>query len=108
MTVWSHDLQGIIYNKNLTIYKLRFCAEYSEERHQNSVTNENSKVVAMSKYSKIGISKLGINLLSSDCDINNYTILPSEFENQYFYTYFFDMMWHEVIFIIQMILNFRK
>ena len=41
----------------------------------------------MSKYSKIGISKLGINLLSSDCDINNYTILPSEFENQYFYTY---------------------
>ena len=43
--------------------------------------------MAISKYSKIGISKLGINLLSSDCDINNYTVLPSEFENQYFYTY---------------------
>ena len=53
----------------------------------NSTISANSKVVANSKYSKIGISKLGINLLSSECDINNYTVLPSEFENQYFYTY---------------------
>ena len=49
--------------------------------------SENSKVVAISKYAKIGISKLGVNLLSSDCDLNNYTVLPTEFENQYFYTY---------------------
>ena len=48
---------------------------------------ENSKVIGLSKYSKVGISKLGVNLLSSDCDINNYTVLPSEYENQYFYTY---------------------
>lgn len=54
---------------------------------ENSIISANSKVIANSKYSKIGISKLGINLLSSECDINNYTVLPSEFENQYFYTY---------------------
>lgn len=53
----------------------------------NSVISDNTKILANSKYSKIGISKLGINLLSSDCDINNYTILPETFENQYFYTY---------------------
>lgn len=57
------------------------------DSNQNSVILENAKIVANSKYSKIGISKLGINLLSSDCDINNYTVLPSEFENEYFYTY---------------------
>jgi hypothetical protein len=39
------------------------------------------------KFSKIGISKLGVNLFSSDVDINNYTVLPHEYENQYFYTY---------------------
>ena len=48
---------------------------------------ESSKVVANSKFSKMGISKLGVNLLSSDCDLNNYTVLPAEFESQYFYSY---------------------
>ena len=57
------------------------------DSNKNTTITENSKVIANSKYSKIGISKLGVNLLSSDCDINNYTVLPGEFENQYFYTY---------------------
>ncbi len=57
------------------------------DSNQNSTIAENSNVIANAKYSKIGISKLGISLLSSDCDINNYTVLPVEFENQYFYTY---------------------
>lgn len=57
------------------------------DSNKNSTIAENSKVIANAKYSKIGISKLGINLLSSDCDINNYTVLPVEYENQYFYTY---------------------
>ncbi len=57
------------------------------DNNKNITISENSKVIANSKYSKIGISKLGVNLLSSDCDINNYTVLPGEFENQYFYTY---------------------
>ena len=48
---------------------------------------ENAKILSNSKFSKIGISKLGVNLLSSDVDINNYTILPKQYENQYFYTY---------------------
>jgi hypothetical protein len=39
------------------------------------------------KYAKIGITKQGVFLFASDCDINNYTILPDEFEYQYFYTY---------------------
>lgn len=59
----------------------------SNDSNTNSVISENAKAIAASKYAKIGISKLGVNLLSSDCDINNYTVLPSEFENQYFYTY---------------------
>lgn len=48
---------------------------------------ENVKVVSSGKYAKFGISKLGVNLFTSDADINNYTVLPSDFEKQYFYTY---------------------
>ena len=55
--------------------------------NQNSIITENAKVIANAKFSKIGISKLGVNLLCSDCDINNYTVLPAEYEKQYFYTY---------------------
>ena len=66
---------------------LKYVNILSNDSNTNSVISENSKVIAISKYAKIGISKLGINLLGSDCDINNYTVLPSEFENQYFYTY---------------------
>ena len=49
--------------------------------------NEITKIISLDKFSKVGISKLGVNLLCSDADINNYTVLPHEYENQYFYTY---------------------
>ena len=57
------------------------------DSNTNSLLSENIKVISNSKYSKVGISKLGVTLLSSECDINNYTVLPEEFETQYFYTY---------------------
>ena len=66
---------------------LKYVNILSNDSNTNSVMCENSKVIGLSKYAKVGISKLGVNLLSSDCDINNYTVLPAEYENQYFYTY---------------------
>ncbi len=39
------------------------------------------------KYAKLGLTKQAMALLSSSMDMNNYTILPEEYENQYFYTY---------------------
>ena len=66
---------------------LKYLNILSNDSNTNSVMCENSKVLGLSKYAKLGISKLGVNLLSSDCDINNYTVLPAEYENQYFYTY---------------------
>ena len=48
---------------------------------------ENTKVLSKNEFAKIGISKLGVNLFSSEADTNNYTVLSTEYENQYFYTY---------------------
>ena len=55
----------------------------------NSRDYEYEKVETFSrwKYAKLGLTKLGMTLFSSSKDINNYTILPEEYENQYFYTY---------------------
>ena len=66
---------------------LKYVNILSNDSNTNSVMCEKSKAITLSKYAKVGISKLGVNLLSSDCDINNYTVLPSEYENKYFYTY---------------------
>lgn len=76
------------------------------DNSKNSVIPKNTKVIANSKYSKIGISKLGVNLLSSDCDINNFTLLPNEFENQYFYTYILSL--YLKVYLKQLNYKFRK
>lgn len=55
----------------------------------NSRDYEYEKIETFSKwkYAKLGLSKLGMMLFSSSNDMSNYTILPEEYENQYFYTY---------------------
>jgi len=54
---------------------------------------DDSKVEAFTKwkYAKLGLTKSGMMLFSSSSDMNNYTILPDEYENQYFYTYIFNL-----------------
>lgn len=66
---------------------LKYINIIPNDKGMNISENEIVKVINKEKYSKIGVSKQGINLFSSDIDINNYTILPHEYENQYFYTY---------------------
>ncbi len=66
---------------------LKYIDILPNDQGMNIEEGQNSKILSNNKFSKIGVSKLGVNLLSSDVDINNYTILPQEYENQYFYTY---------------------
>lgn len=66
---------------------LKYIDILPNDKGMNIDENKNIKIVSNEKFSKIGISKLGVNLFSSDVDINNYTVLPHEYENQYFYTY---------------------
>ena len=58
------------------------------------------------KYAKLGISKLGVALFSSSSDMNNYTILPDEYENQYFYTYILNL--YKKIYLKKLQLEFKK
>lgn len=54
----------------------------------NNVTyNSDTKIIEKWNYAKLGITKQGVTLFTSSIDINNYTVLPYEYENQYLYTY---------------------
>ena len=59
----------------------------------NIVSYENKKSISFTqwKYARMGVSKQGITLFASDAEMNNYTILPDEFENQYLYTYILNL-----------------
>ena len=46
-----------------------------------------TKIIDKWNYAKLGITKSGVTLLTSSIDLNNYTVLPQDFENQYLYAY---------------------
>lgn len=53
--------------------------------------NERLKIADLGKYIKIGISRAGMNLITSSINTVNYTSLPVEFENEYLYTYIYTL-----------------
>ena len=50
-------------------------------------SKEEMKVISKWQYAKLGVTKQGVTLFASSCDMNNYTVFPQEFQEQYLYTY---------------------
>lgn len=73
--------------ENIKSEFFKYISIHPDSARINFNENENTKIISNTKFSKIGITKLGVNLLSSDIDENNFTIIPDIFEKQYFYTY---------------------
>ena len=74
----------------------------------NSVNyeKEQMKVISKWKYAKLGMTKQGVTLFSSSCDMNNYTVFPQEFQEQYLYTYILAM--YTKIYLKKINLDFRQ
>ena len=73
----------------------------------NSRDFSEEKIMTISKwkYAKLGLSKLGCTLFSSSTDMNNSTILPDEYENQYFYSYILNL--YKKIYLKRLKLKFK-
>jgi len=63
-----------------------FPSNYSSDFNKSSL-EQNLKIIDKYKYYRIAITKLSSNLICSGMDTYNYTKLPFEYENEYFYTY---------------------
>lgn len=74
----------------------------------NSASLKEDEILSLSKwkYTKMGITKQGVTLFASSTDINNYTILPNEFEQQYLYTYIFEL--YKKIYLKKISLDFKN
>lgn len=74
--------------------------------NSTNLNEEKISSLAKWKYTKMGITKQGITLFASSTDINNYTILPTEFEQQYLYTYIFEL--YKKIYLKKLIVEFKQ
>lgn len=74
----------------------------------NSVNfdEESMKTFSNWKYAKIALTKSSVSLFSSTYDMNNYTVLPYEYENQYFYTYIFNL--YKKIYLEKMAYEYKE
>ena len=76
--------------ENIEHYFIKYAnilpADNSRELEDNEITT-----FSRWKYAKLGITKQGMLLFASSADMNNYTILPEEYENQYLYTYILNL-----------------
>lgn len=73
--------------------------------NSRNIKEQEVQTLSRWKYANLGISKLGVMLFSSSTDMNNYTILPSEYEEQYLYTYI--MTLYKKIYLKKLSLDFK-
>lgn len=69
-------------------------------------SKEDMKVISKWKYAKLGVTKQGATLFTSTADLNNYTVFPQEFEQQYLYTYILAL--YTKIYLKKINLEFRQ
>lgn len=67
---------------------------------------ESIKTFSNWKYAKIALTKSSVSLFSSTYDMNNYTVLPYEYENQYFYTYIYNL--YKKIYLEKMAYEYKE
>ena len=65
----------------------------------------NLHIIEKWKYVKTSLSNTSSNIMCSGIDTYNYTKLPYEYENQYFYTYMFSL--YKVMFLRKLNIEFR-
>ncbi len=73
--------------KNIEEEFLKYINIVPGHTNANSLSNDGTRIIANSKYSKMGISKLGVNILGSDFDTQNKNRLAKKFDKDYLYIY---------------------
>ena len=79
---WNNQLDF----ENITNMFFKYANVYPSDKNVDYDSSK-VKIISKNKYAKIGITKMGMNVIASTADINNFTTLPQEYENQYLYTY---------------------
>ena len=72
--------------ENIKLMHMKYVKILSNDNNTLYNTNE-TKIMSNWNYAKLGMTKSGTTLFTSGIEINNYTVLPHQYENEYMYTY---------------------
>lgn len=97
---WNQNNEYEKIKHHFLKYSMLLPADSSRDLKEQEI-----QTISRWKYANIGITKLGVMLFSSSADINNYTILPTEYEGQYLYTYI--MALYKKIYLKKLSMDFR-
>lgn len=81
-------------------------ANVLNSEYNDNIDNEKMQISNLGKYTKIGVSRAGVALITSSISTLNYTKLPYTFENEYFYTYIFTL--YEKFYLAKIISEFSQ
>lgn len=83
---WNEKNNVNTYDSELFKFANVLSSSYFSDINKENI-GENLAVIDKYKYYRISLTKLSSNLICSGIDTFNYTKLPFEYENEYFYTY---------------------
>lgn len=78
-----------------------FSADFNQESYE-----ENAAIIDKLKYYRLSVTKQSSNLICSGIDTYNFTMLPYEYENEYFYTYIITL--YQKIFLMKVNSEFNE
>lgn len=80
-------------------------SNYPADFNQDIYT-ENTEIIDKLKYYRISVTKQASNLICSGMDTYNFTRLPYEYENEYFYTYIITL--YQKVFLMKLDSEFKE
>lgn len=102
---WNEKNNFINLENNFLRFANVLPSNYNSDFDQENLKN-NVHIIEKLKYSKTVLSNTSSNLICSGIDTYNYTKLPYEYENQYFYTYMFSL--YKIMFLRKLNLEFKQ
>ena len=89
------------FHRFANVLPSNFSADFNQERFA-----DNTAIIDKLKYYRITITKQASNLISSGMETYNFTRLPYEYENEYFYTYIITL--YQKIFLMKLNSEFKE
>lgn len=83
---WNEKNDFSVIENEFLKYANVLPSNYASDFDKKNI-EQNLHIIEKLKYSKTAVTKTNCNLICSGIDTYNYTKLPFEYENQYFYTY---------------------
>ena len=89
------------FHRFANVLPSNFSVDFNQERFA-----DNTAIIDKLKYYRITITKQASNLISSGMETYNFTRLPYEYENEYFYTYIITL--YQKIFLMKLNSEFKE